>query len=116
MDPIKAHEDLLTLAALMVAKANPRTLRGGTPGNRITVNLDLMRRIAETVEAAQPGIVDNVRRRLRELDRERAAVLRAARATRDVDDSRRQCRGYGRAGGELTENGCPTCGPDAEIR
>lgn len=29
---------------------------------------------------------------------------------------RRQCTGCARAGGELTENGCPSCGPKAEIR
>lgn len=28
---------------------------------------------------------------------------------------RRQCLGCGRSGGELTENGCPSCGPSAEI-
>ncbi len=27
----------------------------------------------------------------------------------------RHCQRCSRAGGELTENGCPTCGPDAEI-
>jgi hypothetical protein len=29
--------------------------------------------------------------------------------------SRRLCRRCGRSGGELTENGCPTCGPHAPI-
>ncbi len=29
---------------------------------------------------------------------------------------RRQCTGCARSGGELTENGCPSCGPLAEIR
>ena len=115
MDPIKAHEDLLTLAALMVARANPRTMREGTPGNRITVHLGLMRKMAETVEAAHPGLIDSVRRRLREIERERVAADRAARAARDADAPRRQCRGCGRAGGELTEDGCPACGPDADI-
>lgn len=28
----------------------------------------------------------------------------------------RHCRGCGRAGGELTEDGCPTCGPAADVR
>lgn len=29
---------------------------------------------------------------------------------------RRQCVRCARSGGELSENGCPSCGPDAEIR
>lgn len=34
---------------------------------------------------------------------------------RDRVAARRACGGCGRSGGELTENGCPECGPTAEI-
>lgn len=36
-------------------------------------------------------------------------------ARRGIIPGRRQCRGCGRSGGELTENGCPSCGPSADI-
>lgn len=37
------------------------------------------------------------------------------RATAPKASGRRQCLSCGRSGGELTENGCPSCGPAAEI-
>lgn len=42
--------------------------------------------------------------------------LRAALAiARVIQAGRRACSGCGRSGGELTEDGCPECGPSAEI-
>ncbi len=102
MGPIQAHEELVVLAAVLVARANPRTLRSGSANDRIMVDVSVLRRMAATLEVASPGAVAAVRERLGQQQ------VRTRR--------RRQCRGCGRAGGELTENGCPSCGPDASIR
>jgi hypothetical protein len=45
-----------------------------------------------------------------------AGGSRAARRAAGERGPRRRCRGCDRSGGELTENGCPECGPDADIR
>lgn len=53
--------------------------------------------------------------RIADMLRELRPAVRALRKILPRASRRRQCQGCGRAGGELTENGCPTCGPDAEI-
>jgi rRNA maturation endonuclease Nob1 len=53
--------------------------------------------------------------RVADMVRELRAELRILRKIHPRARPMRQCRGCGRAGGELTENGCPTCGPDTDI-
>lgn len=47
---------------------------------------------------------------------ETKATLAGWRANPLPAPRQRGCTGCGRAGGELTENGCPACGPDVETR
>lgn len=53
--------------------------------------------------------------RVADLVRELRPDMRVLRQILPRATRMRRCQGCGRAGGELTENGCPTCGPDAEI-
>jgi hypothetical protein len=51
----------------------------------------------------------------------RAGFIRAAAGRRRYDickacSESKGCQICGRSGGELSENGCPSCGPEAEVR
>lgn len=72
-----------------------------------------------TLRAGDPKGVESALTLLAVQDPHRAQELldltRAALAVAREDPSTQGCLRCGRSGGELSENGCPSCGPDAVI-
>lgn len=117
----ESNRHVLTVGQHLAAYLDAR----GIPMPEITTARKVVDEAEELVAALAGGDLGHVRQEIADVVYAAAAVAHAIGTTveqclvekRKHDRGRgrgRGCRRCGRSSGELTENGCPTCGPEVD--